>query len=137
MKIVVIGGSGRVGANVVHRLVTHGHDPVPASPSTGVDTITGEGLADVMVGADAAVDVTNAPRWDDDAVRKFLSPRRATCWLLSVPPASSIIWRCRSSVVTGCPTAATAALLHRCAGNHCRVRDPVSARATRHPASGC
>jgi len=73
MKIVVIGGSGRVGGNVVRRLVAHGHDPVPASPSTGVDTITGEGLADVMTGADAVVDVSNAPVWDDDAVREFFT----------------------------------------------------------------
>ena len=73
MKIVVIGGSGRVGGNVVHRLVAHGHDAVPASPSTGVDTITGEGLADVMAGADVVVDVSNAPVWDDDAVREFFT----------------------------------------------------------------
>ncbi|HMJ34917.1 MAG TPA: SDR family oxidoreductase [Baekduia sp.] len=73
MKIVVIGGSGRVGANVVRRLVAHGHDPVPASPSTGVDTITGEGLAEVMAGADVVVDVSNAPVWDDDAVREFFT----------------------------------------------------------------
>src|SRR5438309_1593434 len=73
MKIVVIGGSGRVGGNVVRRLVAHGHDPVPASPSTGVDTITGEGLADVMTGADAVVDVSNAPVWDDDAVLEFFT----------------------------------------------------------------
>jgi uncharacterized protein YbjT (DUF2867 family) len=71
MKIVVIGGSGRVGGNVVRRLVAHGHDPVPASPSTGVDTITGEGLADVMQGADVVVDVSNAPVWEDDAVKEF------------------------------------------------------------------
>ncbi|HEY4098646.1 MAG TPA: SDR family oxidoreductase [Baekduia sp.] len=71
MKIVVIGGSGRVGANVVRRLIAHGHDPIPASPSTGVDTITGEGLAEVMAGTDAVVDVSNAPVWDDDAVRDF------------------------------------------------------------------
>jgi uncharacterized protein YbjT (DUF2867 family) len=73
MKIVVIGGSGRVGRNVVRRLAAHGHDPLPASPATGVDTISGEGLADVMVGADAVVDVSNAPVWDDEAVREFFT----------------------------------------------------------------
>ena len=73
MKIVVIGGSGRVGGNVVRRLVAQGHEAVPASPATGVDTITGEGLADVLAGADAVVDVSNAPVWDDDAVREFFT----------------------------------------------------------------
>jgi len=71
MKIVVIGGTGRVGRNVVHHLQAHGHDAVPASPDTGVDTITGDGLAPVMLGADVVVDVSNAPVWDDDAVRDF------------------------------------------------------------------
>ena len=73
MKIVVIGGTGRVGGNVVRRLAAHGHDAVAASPATGVDTITGEGLADVMAGADAGVDVANAPVWDDDAVLEFFT----------------------------------------------------------------
>lgn len=73
MKVVVIGGSGRVGANVVGRLAAQGHDAVPASPATGVDTITGEGLADVMAGADVVVDVSNSPVWDDDAVRDFFT----------------------------------------------------------------
>jgi uncharacterized protein YbjT (DUF2867 family) len=73
MKIVVIGGSGRVGGNVVRRLDTQGHEAVPASPDTGVDTITGEGLADVLAGADVVVDVANAPAWDDDAVLEFFT----------------------------------------------------------------
>ena len=71
MKIVVIGGTGRVGSNVVGRLQAHGHEAVPASPGTGVDTITGEGLAGVLAGADAVIDVANAPQWEDDAVREF------------------------------------------------------------------
>ena len=73
MKIVVIGGTGRVGSNVVGRLMTQGHDAVPAAPSTGVDTITGKGLAEVMTGAEVVVDVSNAPAWDDDAVREFFT----------------------------------------------------------------
>jgi uncharacterized protein YbjT (DUF2867 family) len=73
MKIVVIGGTGRVGSNVVRRLLSQGHNAVPASPDTGVNTITREGLDDVMVGADVVVDVSNAPVWDDDAVLEFFT----------------------------------------------------------------
>jgi uncharacterized protein YbjT (DUF2867 family) len=71
MKIVVIGGSGRVGANVVRRLAAQGHEAVAASPSTGVDVISGKGLAAALAGADAVVDVVNAPVWEDEAVREF------------------------------------------------------------------
>jgi uncharacterized protein YbjT (DUF2867 family) len=73
MKIVVIGGRGRVGGNVVRRLVAQGHDPVAASPSTGVDAITGRGLADVVVGADVVVDLCNSPVWDDDGAKEFFT----------------------------------------------------------------
>ena len=73
MKIVVIGGSGLIGSKVVGRLGVEGHEPLPASPSTGVDTITGQGLAEVMRGCDVVVDVSNAPVWDDDAVMEFFT----------------------------------------------------------------
>jgi uncharacterized protein YbjT (DUF2867 family) len=73
MRIVVIGGTGRIGSNVLRRLAAHGHDPVPASPETGVNTITGEGLAEVIAGADVVVDVSNSPVWDDDAVLEFFT----------------------------------------------------------------
>jgi uncharacterized protein YbjT (DUF2867 family) len=73
MRIVVIGGTGRVGGNVVRRLEAQGHQAVPAAPNTGVDTITGEGLAEVMAGTDVVVDVSNAPVWDDDAVLDFFT----------------------------------------------------------------
>jgi uncharacterized protein YbjT (DUF2867 family) len=73
MKIVVIGGTGNLGRLVVHRLRAQEHDAVAASPSTGVDTISGDGLAEVMRGADAVVDVSNAPAWEDEAVREFFT----------------------------------------------------------------
>ena len=71
MKIVVIGGSGRIGSKVVDNLRQHGHEVVAASPSTGVNTITGEGVADAVKGADVVVDVANAPVWEDKAVLEF------------------------------------------------------------------
>jgi uncharacterized protein YbjT (DUF2867 family) len=73
MKIVVIGGRGRVGRNLVRRLLGQGHEAVPASRTTGVDAVTGEGLAEVMVGADVVVDVADAPVFDDDAVLAFFT----------------------------------------------------------------
>ncbi|MGK5740236.1 SDR family oxidoreductase [Micromonospora sp. URMC 103] len=71
MKIVVIGGTGLIGSKLVRKLGEQGHEAVPASPNTGVDTLTGEGLAEVLVGADVVVDVSNSPSWEDDAVMEF------------------------------------------------------------------
>src|SRR5256884_2638781 len=71
MKIVVIGGSGLIGSKLVNKLREHGHEAVAASPSSGVNTLTGEGLAEVLKGASVVVDVTNSPSWEDTAVLKF------------------------------------------------------------------
>src|SRR3977135_1962016 len=71
MKIVVIGGSGLIGKKVVKNLREQGHEVLPASPSTGVNTVTGEGLAKALAGAQVVVDVANAPSWEDKAVLEF------------------------------------------------------------------
>lgn len=71
MKIVVIGGTGLIGSKLVTKLVEHGHEAVAASPNTGVNSLTGEGLAEVMKGASVVVDVTNSPVWEDAAVLNF------------------------------------------------------------------
>lgn len=71
MKFVVIGGSGLIGKKVVNILRQQGHQVVPASPSSGVNTVTGEGLAGALAGADVVVDVANAPVWEDQAVMEF------------------------------------------------------------------
>jgi len=71
MKIVVIGGTGLIGKGVVKNLRQQGHEVLPASPSSGVNTVTGEGLAQALAGAQVVVDVANAPSWEDKAVLEF------------------------------------------------------------------
>jgi uncharacterized protein YbjT (DUF2867 family) len=71
MKIVVIGGSGLIGSKLVPKLREQGHEAIAASPNTGVNTVTGEGLAEALKGASVLVDVSNAPSWEDAAVMKF------------------------------------------------------------------
>ena len=70
-KIVVIGGSGLIGTKLVKNLLRQGHEVVAASPSAGVNTITGEGVAEALAGAQVVVDVANAPSWEDQAVLEF------------------------------------------------------------------
>jgi uncharacterized protein YbjT (DUF2867 family) len=71
LKIVVIGGTGLIGKKVVKNLLQQGHDVVAASPSSGVNAVTGEGLAEALAGAQVVVDVANAPSWEDKAVLEF------------------------------------------------------------------
>lgn len=71
MKIVVIGGTGLIGSRLVSKLSERGHEAVSASPSQGVNTLTGEGLAEALKGAQVVVDVANAPVWEDGAVMNF------------------------------------------------------------------
>ena len=71
MKIVAIGGTGLIGTKLVKKLREQGHEAVAASPNTGVNSVTGQGLADALKGASVVVDVTNSPSWEDAAVLKF------------------------------------------------------------------
>src|ERR1700758_3108591 len=71
MKVVVIGGTGLIGSKLVKKLREQGHEAVAASPDSGVNTLTSEGLAEALKGASVVVDVTNAPSWEDAAVMNF------------------------------------------------------------------
>ncbi len=73
MKIVVIGGSGLIGSKLVTKLEEHGHQAVAASPASGVNTLTGEGLAEVLEGASVVVDVSNSPSFADEPVMEFFT----------------------------------------------------------------
>lgn len=73
MKIVIIGGSGLIGSKLVTKLTEHGHEAVPASPKSGVNTLTGEGLAEVLQGASVVIDVSNSPSFSDADVMSFFT----------------------------------------------------------------
>ena len=99
MKIVVIGGSGLLGSKVFQKLTEHGHEAVPASPRTGVNALTGEGLADVLAGADVVVDVANSPSFDDDPVMEFFT--KSTTHLLAAAKSAGVEHYVAVSIV-GC-----------------------------------
>ena len=87
MKIVVIGGSGLIGSKVVSKLREQGHEAVAASPKSGVNSITGEGLAEALKGASVVVDVTNSPSWEDAAVMTFFETSTRTSSPMQRPRA--------------------------------------------------
>lgn len=73
MKVLVVGGSGLIGRQVVAQLTELGHEAVPASPSSGVNTVTGDGVAEALTGVHTVVDVSNSPSWADDDVLNFFT----------------------------------------------------------------
>jgi uncharacterized protein YbjT (DUF2867 family) len=97
MKIVVIGGSGLIGSKLVAKLDQHGEQAVAASPDSGVDTLTGEGLSEVLEGAQVVVDVSNSPKWDDDAVMHFFETSSRN--LIAAEEAASVGHHVALSVV--------------------------------------
>jgi len=97
MKIVVIGGTGLIGSRLVTKLREHGHEAVAASPDSGVNAVTGEGLAEVLNGASVVVDVSNAPSWEDAAVLKFFET--STQNLLTYEAAAGVEHHVALSVV--------------------------------------
>jgi len=97
MKIIVIGGSGLIGSRLVTKLSAQGHEAVAASPKSGVNSITGEGLAEALKGASVVVDVTNSPSWEDAAVLEFFET--STRNLLSYGAAAGVKHHVALSVV--------------------------------------
>ena len=97
MKIVVIGGTGLIGSKLVTKLREQGQEAVAASPQTGVDSITGAGLADALKGASVVVDVTNSPSWEDAAVLQFFET--STRNLLKTDAAAGVRHHIALSVV--------------------------------------
>ncbi|MFF8093002.1 SDR family oxidoreductase [Streptomyces sp. NPDC016675] len=97
MKVVVVGGTGLIGSKLVAKLTEHGHEAVPAAPNTGVNTLTGEGLAEVLRGADVVVDVSNSPSFEKDAVMEFF--RTSTTNLLKAEAEAGVTHHVALSVV--------------------------------------
>ncbi|MFI7407710.1 SDR family oxidoreductase [Streptomyces sp. NPDC049627] len=97
MKVVVIGGTGLIGSKVVAGLGEHGHEAVAAAPDTGVNTLTGEGLAEVLKDASVVVDVSNSPSFEDEAVMEFF--RTSTTNLLKAEAEAGVTHHVALSVV--------------------------------------
>src|SRR5499427_674426 len=108
MKIVVIGGTGLIGSKTVAILRQGGHDVVAASPNSGVNTSTGEGVKEALAGAQVVIDFANSPSFEDKAVLEFFETAGRTCSRRRLRPVSGTMSRCPSSQSTG-PTMAISA----------------------------
>jgi uncharacterized protein YbjT (DUF2867 family) len=97
MKIVIIGGTGLIGTKLAGKLRQKGHDVVPAAPSTGVNTITGEGVDNALTGADIVVDVANSPSFEDSAALKFFETSGRN--LLAAEAAAKVRYHVALSIV--------------------------------------
>ena len=126
MKIVIIGGTGLIGRKLATKLQSGGHHVVAASPSTGVNSLTGEGLKEVLTGADVVVDVTNSPSFEDNAVLEFF--RSSTGHLLSAAAAAGVSHYIALSVV-GCDRI-------RDSGSACKARPGRADRSWRRHLHG-
>ena len=107
MKIVVIGGSGLIGSKLVTKLRERGHETLAASPASGVNTLTGQGLAAALEGASVVIDVSNSPSFEDAAVLEFF--QTSTRNLLAAESAAGVgtTWRCQSWGPSGWQTVVT------------------------------
>ena len=108
MKIVVIGGTGLIGSKTVAILRQRGHEVVAGAPESGVNTITGEGLKEVLAGAEVVVDLANSPSFEDKAVLEFFETSERHLLPAEAKRASDIMSRYPSSQSTG-PTMAISA----------------------------
>ena len=108
MKIVVIGGTGLIGSKTVAILRQGGHEVVAASPNTGINTITGEGLKEAMAGAQVVIDLANSPSFEDKAVLEFFETSGRNLLAAEAAAASGTMSRSPSSQSTGPTTAISA-----------------------------
>jgi nucleoside-diphosphate-sugar epimerase len=109
VKIVVIGGTGLIGSKTVAILRQGGHEVVAASPKSGINTITGEGLKEAMTGAQVVIDLANSPSFEDRAVLEFFQTSAATCSQRRPPREFGTMSRYPLSALIGRPTMAISA----------------------------
>src|SRR5262249_35285419 len=120
MKLVIIGGTGLIGSKVVAKLNEHGHEAVAASPDTGVNTLTGEGLADVLKGAQVVVDVSNSPSFEEKAVMDFFTTSTTN---LMAPARAAGVAHCVALSVVGTDRLTDSAYMRAKVGQEKLIRE--------------